>query len=230
MPDAPVILANAVTGFATILGGVVTLLLTALVAPQPLRWRLAYWSILLTGIATVWYHGFGELFWPRVADVGTNYLAACVMIAAVLGDYYSKKAKVAWLPAVLLLNCFTVANMIATGSPNTRLVSYGTRGYTIRQVTLIVDALLVTGLLYVKYPKMPVRARALLNVQTGWFLLAAWLASSDNHRVDGVIAYHALWHIVGAFGFVLLWGFNQARFHPSARAADTPTRTAVPAP
>ena len=39
------------------------------------------------------------------------------------------------------------------------------------------------------------------------------LASASNQTVHArIFSYHALWHVVGAFGFVLLWGFNQARF------------------
>lgn len=206
-----VILANAVTGFATILSGVVAVSLTALVAPQPLRWRLAYWSIIVTGIPTVWYHGFGELFWARVADIGTNFLVGCLMIGAVVGDYYANRRL--WiLGPIVTLNLLTLYDMIATGGSASQVVSAGARGFTIRQATLVLDGLLATGLLYLKYRSIPPRARVILHVQSGCFLLGAWLASANTHRVDGVIAYHALWHIVGAFGFVFFWAFNHVRF------------------
>jgi hypothetical protein len=57
-------------------------------------------------------------------------------------------------------------------------------------------------------------------LQTAWFLFGAWLASAKNHRVDHtVLAYHAVWHVVGAFGFLIIWAFNHVRFG-GARASS----------
>jgi hypothetical protein len=45
------------------------------------------------------------------------------------------------------------------------------------------------------------------------FLVGLGLASASNQQIGGsFLAYHALWHIVGAFGFVALWAFNEVRF------------------
>jgi hypothetical protein len=52
--------ANTVTAYAIILAGLNTLLLSAWMGPQPPRWTGAYGGIVLTGVATVWYRGFGE--------------------------------------------------------------------------------------------------------------------------------------------------------------------------
>ena len=82
-------LANTITAFATILSGLVPLALTALTRRQPARWIWVYWAIVITGIATVWNHGFGEGFWAGVADGGTNLLLAWLLQVAVLRDYYS---------------------------------------------------------------------------------------------------------------------------------------------
>lgn len=64
-------LANAVTGLATVLAGVMALLLTWAAGPsdptqgklQPRRWMVVYAGIVVTGVPTVWYHGFGETLW-----------------------------------------------------------------------------------------------------------------------------------------------------------------------
>jgi hypothetical protein len=219
LPSAPTILANAVTGFAVIFCGGLTLALTYLVAPQPTRWRIAYAGILVTGIPTVWFHGFGEQFWPRVADVGTNFLLGWLLMLAALGDYYSARTR--WIVGgvALLVNVAVIADMIATGAPNTKLVTLGAgTGYSIRQVTLVADSLAATILLFLRFARIPPRARSLLIIQTVWFLGGAWLASHGNHAVDAtVLAYHATWHLVASFGFLLLWAFNHVRFTPAER-------------
>ena len=206
-------LTNAVTGFATLLSGVLTLLLSFLVAPQPWRWRAAYAAIVVTGIPTIWYHGFGETFPAKVWDVSTNYLVSWTIIAAALGDYYRPRTRWLVAGAMFAVNVAAIADMLATGAPNTKLVSFGANGYSIRQLTLIANSLLATLLLYGKFREIVPAARPLLHLQTAWFLGGAWLASANIHRVDGtVIAYHALWHVVGAFGFVVIWAFNHVRF------------------
>jgi hypothetical protein len=40
------------------------------------------------------------------------------------------------------------------------------------------------------------------------------------------IAHHALWHVVGGFGFVLLWAFNHVRTESGALAGTIERRTA----
>lgn len=206
-------LANAVTGFATLLSGVVTLLLAFLVAPQPWRWRAAYAAIVVTGVPTIWFHGFGETFPAKVWDVSTNYLVSWTMIAAALGDYYRPRTRWLVAGAMFAVNVAAIADMLATGAPNTKLVSFGGSGYSIRQLTLIANSLLATLLLYGKFREIAPAARPLLHLQTGWFLFGAWLASASIHRVDAtVFAYHAVWHVVGAFGFILIWAFNHVRF------------------
>ena len=71
-------LANTVTGFCTLGAGVVTLILTRLVAPQPARWRFVYLCLVVTGLPTIGFHGFGGGL-LRVSDTGTNLLLAWAM-------------------------------------------------------------------------------------------------------------------------------------------------------
>lgn len=210
----PAELANAVTGFAVIFSGVLTLLLTYLVAPQPARWRWAYVGVIITGVPTVWFHGFGEEFWPRVWDVGTNFLLGWLMTVAALGDYYSRRTQLIAGGVSLIVNVAATVDMILTGAPNGRLVSFGAEsGFTVRQLTLIGDSLAATVLLFIKFRQIPPRARSLLVLQTAWFLAGAWLASHRIHQVGAtVLAYHAVWHLVAAFGFVIVWAFNHVRF------------------
>jgi hypothetical protein len=49
---------------------------------------------------------------------------------------------------------------------------------------------------------------------TGFFFVGAILASSSNQHIDfRIVSYHALWHVVGAFGFIILWAFNVERYN-----------------
>jgi len=85
-------------------------------------------------------------------------------------------------------------------------------GFSVNELVLIVSAFLVLGLMYAKVSHVPARARPLLYLLTALFLVGWLLATASNQQVDGrIFAWHALWHVVGAFGFVVLWAYNQAR-------------------
>jgi cell division protein FtsW (lipid II flippase) len=73
--------------------------------------------------------------------------------------------------------------------------------------------MLAVGLLYARLARIPPRARPLLYLVTILFVIGALLATASNQRVDfQILAWHATWHIVGAFGFIALWAFNHVRF------------------
>ncbi|GAB4494559.1 MAG: hypothetical protein Fur0016_27020 [Anaerolineales bacterium] len=215
----PTAIANTVTAFATVLCGLTTLAFCWLVAPQPWRWRLAYAAIFVTGVPTVWYHGFGETFWQGVADIGTNLLLAWSLQVAALWDGYAPRTR--WSVAILsgLINLLAIAGRVSMGSGSERIfpVRFGEfGGFSVVELVLIADSLLAIGLLYGRHGHIPTQARPLLYIMTGLFLLGATLASASNHRVDfDILAWHASWHVVGAFGFLFLWAFNHVRFNRS---------------
>ena len=63
------------------------------------------------------------------------------------------------------------------------------------------------------------RALVARHLTLGWSGLLV-LATATHQQVAGtVLAYHALWHIVGGFGFVVLLVFNHVRFE--ARRVQT---------
>jgi hypothetical protein len=209
-------LANAVTAYATVLSGITTLLLVALMGRQPGRWVAVYAAIVVTGVPTVWYHGFGESFPAGVADIGTNLLLAWLLQLAVLGDYYSRAARRLIGGLTGALNLTYVLWRIVMGPAQRRVYilrfgSFG--GFTLGEALLIAGSLLGVGLLYLRHARIPLRARPLWYATTIAFVLGALLASASNSQVDlRILAYHATWHVVGAFGFVLLWAFNHSRF------------------
>jgi hypothetical protein len=91
-------------------------------------------------------------------------------------------------------------------------------GFDIGETVLIADSVIVVGLLYSGRKAAPRRAMPFLHLAAVTFLVGLGLASASNQQIgDTFLAYHALWHIVGAFGFVALWAFNEVRFSsPSA--------------
>ncbi len=220
MGDLPAwALANTVSAYAIVFAGLLTMALTALMAPQPRRWWAVYVGVLLTGIPTVWHHGFGETLTTGFFDIGTNLLLAWLIVVAVLGDYYERRTR-RWVAGVSgALIVLFLAWKLAVG-PLSRLnaISFGAfGGFHWGEILLIVNSFLGVGLLYARHSRIPAHARPLLYLLTGIFLLGLALATASNQQVDfRILAYHATWHIVSAFGFVALWAFNQARFGEKA--------------
>jgi hypothetical protein len=218
-------LANAVSGFAVIFAGGLTLLLSLLMGHQPTRWLAVYAAVVLTGVPTVWFHGFGEQFIPRVADIGTNLLLGWLLQVAALWDYAERThPRVQWAWAIIsgLINFIGISWIYLAGENSGRSIFiFGTfGGFSVGETLLILDSLLATGLLFAKHAQIPPRARPLLYLQTAIFLAGALLASGSNSQVlYRIVAFHALWHLTAAFGFVALWAFNHQRFVASAPPA-----------
>lgn len=214
-------LANAVTGFCTIDAGAVALLLCRGVRPQPRRWVFAYACLFLTGLPTVGFHGWGGS-WLRVSDTGTNLLLAWALQLAVLGDFYARDTRRRVALASAAVNLAAVFWMVREEIVGVKryaidLGSFG--GFHPGETVLILDSLLVAGLLYARRARIPTAAMPLLHAVLASFLVGVALASASNATLHGRIwSYHALWHVVGAFGFVLFWAFNHVRFEAEARA------------
>lgn len=212
-------LANTVTSFCTILAGVVPLLFCRWVGPQPPRWVAFYASIVLTGIPTFLWHGW-LLPVFQVLDVGSNLLLGVALQVAVLGDFYAPatQRRVGWASGVL--NGLVVVWMVseAVVGPQAYAIDLGDfGGFFVGEAMLIADSLLATALIYARRDRIPDRARPLLYVVTGSFILGLYLASASGTTVHHRwLSYHALWHVVGAFGFVVFWAFNHVRFTPAA--------------
>ena len=217
MPDiAAADLANTITAFATVLGGLIPLLLTAFTIRQPGRWIVAYWGMLITGIATVWYHGYGEGFWAGLADGGTNLLLAWLLLVAVLWDYYPPKVRIPAAVTAAVINAAVILwrALYGPGFTSFHLISFGGfGGFHPMEIMLILDCIAVVVLFIGSLGKIPPRTRPLLYMLAVMFLVGALLATASNQRIDfHIICYHALWHVVGGFGFIVLWAFNRERF------------------
>lgn len=216
-------LANTVTGFATLFSGALALLFCHTVAPQPARWRFAYGTIVVTGVFTVTLHGFGETvagFGPRwfwaFLDTGSNIVVTWALALAVIGDYYTPRFARRARPALTLAMLVGVAWHLYDRWPGTQrayLIPFGSwGGFRPGQTFLIAFAWGVFALFWAKRARIPARARPLLGVVVAIFVAGLGLATASNERVVyPFFAMHALWHLVGAFGFVALWAFNHVR-------------------
>lgn len=219
-PLSPPDLANTVTSFCTILAGATALLFCRFVGPQPARWRFAYFCLFLTGLPTFGWHGFGTPL-LQVLDIGSNLLLAWALQWAVLGDFYAPATR--WRVGVAsgVLNALVVGWMIADALAGRdklaiQLGDFG--GFYPGEVMLILDSVLVVALMYARRRLIPDAARPLLHVVTLTFLVGLGLATAAGETVHWRwVSYHALWHVVGAFGFMVLWGFNHVRFGEGGR-------------
>lgn len=227
VPLSPPDLANAVTAFCTIGAGVTTLLLCRYVGAQPDRWLRAYLCLFITGIPTLGWHGWGGEMW-RVSDIGTNLLLAYVLQLAVLGDYYGATFRRRFTIGSGLVNAFGIAWLIGEGLQGgaSNAISFGAHaGFQLGEVVLILDSFAITGLFVARRDKIPTAAVPLLRIVIACFLVGLLLATAAGDVVGGRIgSYHALWHVLGSFGFLFLWAFNHVRIQEEERTKGQGTR------
>jgi hypothetical protein len=86
-------------------------------------------------------------------------------------------------------------------------------GFYPGETWLIALSFVTVVLFYRRRDRIPPRAKPLLRLAVAIFLVGMLLATASNERiVYPFFAMHALWHLVGAFGFIVLWAFNDVRF------------------
>lgn len=215
-------LANTVTGFATLFAGVTCLGLARMIHRHPPRWQFVYWTILVTGVFTVTLHGFGEtnpIFLPRwfwaFLDTGSNIVVAWAVGMGVLGDYYvnARRGRIALTVAMVVGVTWHFIDRMP-GTERSYLVPLGEwGGFYPGESCLIALSWTTVGLFVARRAQIPHAARPLLWTVCGLFFFGMLLATASNDQVVWpFIAVHALWHVVGAFAFVFLWGFNHVRF------------------
>lgn len=219
---SPTELTNTVTGMAVIGAGLFPLLYSWLGRPQPLRWLFVYFCVFLTGLPTVWYHGFGETPWLHLSDTGSNILLAWAFQAAVAGDFYERPFRWRLLGTtgltVILGNLWMAYEAaVSVEYYPFRFGNFG--GYTVGELVLIANAFVGLGLLVAAWKWIPKRTRPLLWLVLACFVAGLLLSTASNHQVSlGIVAYHAIWHLVASFGFLTIWVFNDHRFHDTAGA------------
>ena len=239
-------LANTITGFATLFAGITCLALSRLVRRHPPHWHFVYWTIVVTGVFTVTLHGFGETLGgpgPRwmwsFLDTGSNIVVAWALCLAVLADYYegASARQAARLLTVLMVVgvAWHFVDRMPTGG-RSYLIPLGTwGGFYPGESWLIAMSWTAVGLFVARRRSIPEAARPILGVVFVTFFTGMLFATAGNEViVVPFLSMHALWHVVGAFGFVFLWAFNhvvvEARegVAPASRESDgallAPTR------
>ncbi len=217
-------LANTVTGFATFFSGLLPLALTYLMHPQPRRWIFVYWMIVATGVFTITLHGYGETnpvlgerwFWAFL-DTGSNIVVSWAIALAILGDFYTPKTRAWARPAVTLGMLVGVAWHFYDRLPSTDrsyLIPFGEwGGFYPGETWLIGFSWFTIGLFAARWGRIPAKAKPLLTLTATIFFFGMLLATASNQKiVYPFIPLHALWHLVGAYGFIVLWAFNHVRF------------------
>ena len=213
-------LANTLTGFATLFAGITCLGLCRLVRPQPSHWHFVYWMILITGIFTVTLHGFGETvqgFGPRwfwaFLDTGSNIVVAWSIALAALADYYDvpsrRRGRIALTAAMVIGVAWHFYDRLPA-TERSYLIPLGDwGGFYPGETWLIAMSFTVVGLFAARRAAIPPDARPILALVCAIFLGGMLLATASNDKIVApFFALHALWHVVGAFGFVFLWAFG----------------------
>lgn len=216
-------LANAVTGFATCFAGIMPMLYTLLTKPQPRRWFFVYVCILLTGIPTVWLHAYEGNRIAGATDTGSNIFLVWAIQIAVAGDFFRGNFKRNFIAVSTLLNFSAIAFLFYEAvflTTKVKAIDLGDFGwFNIGELALIISAWVVTFAFFFNWKKIPASARPLLLVVFVMFFCGMILASAKNAQVSmRVFAWHATWHLVGAFALVTLWLFNHIRFHESVNS------------
>lgn len=183
---------------------------------------LVYWLIVVTGVFTITLHGFGETnpvlgerwMWAFL-DTGSNIVVAWGIARAVLADFYGARTQTWARPlstALMLIGVlWHFQDRLTAGGYLVGFSGWG--GFNPGEVWLIGFSLANTVLLYLKRKSISADAMPLLVLVTAIFLAGLALATADNDTIlFPFLSLHALWHVVGAFGFVALWAFNDVRF------------------
>ncbi len=210
-------LANIVTSYCTCLAGIMPLLFTFMTKRQPGRWIFAYACIFVTGVPTVWLHSMEGNLVASFFDVGTNILLAWALIVAASGDFMPLARRFSLLRLITLLDAAVLGWLVyETISGNKHpLLRFGTFGqFYAGEVALIVNGWIVVGLFAWNYRTIPRETRPLFFTMITCFFTGMLMATASNDQITvRIIPWHALWHIVGAFGFITMWVFNHTRFN-----------------
>ena len=156
-------------------------------------------------------------------DTGSNIVVAWALCLAVLADYYAgREARLAGRVLTVLM-LVGVAWHFVDRLPSTEraylipLGSWG--GFYPGESWLIAMSWTTVGLFVARRRAIPEQARPILAVVFFTFLIGMLLATAGNDVIVApFLSMHALWHVVGAFGFVFLWAFNHTVVEGPARA------------
>ncbi|MGC8737831.1 MAG: hypothetical protein ACP5UA_04190 [Candidatus Hydrogenedens sp.] len=207
---------NVVTSFATLWSGIVVTLFWCYDGKQPLRWLFFYLTIIITAIPTIVHHMYpAQQFWTSV-DIMSNILLVWALELALAGDFFKDMSYKRFIFILSVINCFVVLKLgyEIFVPPESVFLQLGEKsGFTFGEVSLILNAILSVSVMTYYSRTFTQKQKSVLKILVIIFLLGLILATgNDDFIKPAFIGWHSLWHITGAFGFVVFWFFNHLRF------------------
>lgn len=220
--EAPAAFANVVSGFSLTLVGLFLLVLNRCLngffPPQPLRWRLIYISLVVTGIPTGLYHGWGETPLLRTIDLSTNLVLAWLGLYCVVYDRPRPRWMAIGTWMFFGLSLVAIVGRLALSNDFLFFELQNWGGFFLSEILLIVQGLITMVIHLINLPKLPSPARPLCVLTIAIFLIGMGLATASNQQILwNLLPVHALWHFVGGLAYLSLWIFNFVRFSVSPR-------------
>jgi hypothetical protein len=209
-------LANTVTGLCTCMAGVMPMLYCFLVRQHPPRWFFVYFCILLTGIPTVWLHSDEGNRIASATDVGSNIFLTWSILMAVAGDFLHGSSRKRFRAVVTFIDFAAIAFLFYEAvylDTKFKAINLGDFGqFYLGETILIMNSWFIAGLFFAFRAQLPKAARPVIVSVFAMFFVGMILASAANDIIwYRIFAWHAIWHIVGAFALVTLWVFNEVR-------------------
>ncbi len=214
---SPIEMANTVTSYTHIFVAITTVILFFLIRNQPYRWLGVYFSFVITGFVTLWYHGYGQTFPQLVADWITNLLVTHMVIVAYFLDFTTKRTAL----IVNFISGFSkigvILAIILLGNPAYKILQlslgeYG--GFFITEMILVIDLIVAFTIYFRNRQKCGLLANRVMLLQFCWLLVGFYFSTAGSLILVGrVWPYHAIWHVIGALSFLILWIANHLRFN-----------------
>jgi len=100
------------------------------------------------------------------------------------------------------------------GTPDMQVIPLGDwGGFYPGETWLIGFSFLNVALFFRNWSKITPGARPLLALSAATFFCGMLLASASNEKIIfPFLPLHALWHLVSAYAFIMIWAFNHQRF------------------
>jgi len=209
-------ISNVVTSFATLWSGIIVTLFWWYDSKQPLRWLFFYLTIIITAIPTIIHHMYPtQQFWTSV-DIMSNILLVWALELALIGDFFMERSYKKFISVLSAINFLIVIKLVYEifSPPEDVFLPLGEKGgFTFGEVALILNAVFCVAIMGYYSKTFTKKQKSILRILVVTFLLGLVLATgSDDYIKPTFIGWHSLWHVTGAFGFVIFWFFNHLRF------------------
>lgn len=209
-------ISNVVTSFATLWSGIVVTLFWWFDGKQPLRWLFFYLTIIITAIPTIVHHMYPtQQFWTSV-DIMSNILLVWALELALAGDFLKAISYKRFVFVLSVINGFVVLKLgyEIFSPPESIFLQLGEKsGFTFGEVALILNAILSVSVMAYYSKTFTQKQKSVLKILVLIFLLGLILATGNDDFIKPTfIGWHSLWHVTGAFGFVVFWFLNHLRF------------------